>query len=1149
MALNLSDPVKDDGIRVRSREVKKWLKKHHMKSNAANIAYAASVIRADKKRKRAPRGRESSYVAQETPWPIVYGTTRIPGIITFVHTSADKQYLHLVCTVAAHKINAITGVYMDDHLLTFNGAGLSTGPIVDDINYNGLVLYKADKLGDPDQTVQSDLAAALPTFWTANHRQRNRALVYVKLKFDGVAFANGFPRIEFLVQGKPVYDPRSTLTTFSANAALVIADYLTDSVYGLGYAWADLDSTSLIAAANICDESVPIRAGGTEARYQINGWFSASDSAKSTLEEMADAMAGAVVQTNGGWKFIPGSYTTPVSLTLTDDDLRSDVKLDTLISRSDNANSIKGQFIDPTNKYEPRDFPAVSVAAYVTEDAGEVVWEERTYNFTTSAPAAQRIARIDLERTRRPITLSASFSLKAYALEVGDNVYVTIDRYGFSSKVFEVLDYQLSLDTDQEITVDLTLRENDSGAYSWNETIDEQSVNQAPATTLPSPSVITAPTNLALASGTTWLDIRLDGTIFSRIHLTWTAPNDYFVLSGGRIEIGYKKSVDASWISAAPVPGDATMANILDVEDSAAYDVRIRSVNNMGAMSSWVTVSAYQVIGKTELPSDVNGLTGAVTNYGIDLSWNKISDLDVGFYEIRVGSSWAAGTLVAQVKGTHYTREALAAGTYTYRIKAVDTTGNYSTNDATTIISIAAPSAPSGTLSFSGENVVLDWTESSGDFAIADYTVSYGATYAGSTEIVRTKATAYTVKGDWSGSRNFWVVAYDIVGNASDPLQLIATIVVPPAVSSLIADVIDNNVLLKWTASAGGSLAVDYYKVMRGATYGGATYIGAVKGTFAPIFETSGGDFVYWIVPVDSAGNLGTEKAVAAAVLSPPDFDILLSQSLTGGTATNFYKDADGTLYGAVDILETWETHFTSRGYTCPQDQIDAGFPYYLEPSLSYGEWYKDVDLGTTLDGCVVRLNAAPINIVGAPDLVPYIWTSADGVNWLKNDDVWSAYATSFRYVRAGYRIGTGATGSATRRRSTIGILGLVLPDPDNDISAEDRRALSGVYSGEMSGPGDGVVRIDSSQLRLDVKIISDRGAGTSSASAPTTVTFNTTFRDVRMIQVSANSTTEKKPVYDFNGATLNPTSFDVYIFDSGGNQVACDFSWSAEGI
>jgi hypothetical protein len=60
----------------------------------------------------------------------------------------------------------------------------------------------------------------------------NIAYLYIRMKYDQSAYPNGIPLFTAVVRGKRVFDPRSSTTAWSDNAALCIRDYLT-SAYGL----------------------------------------------------------------------------------------------------------------------------------------------------------------------------------------------------------------------------------------------------------------------------------------------------------------------------------------------------------------------------------------------------------------------------------------------------------------------------------------------------------------------------------------------------------------------------------------------------------------------------------------------------------------------------------------------------------------------------------------------------------------------------------------------------------------------------------------------------------------------------------------------------------------------------------------------------
>ena len=142
------------------------------------------------------------------PWRIVYGRARIGGVLTFLHlTGTNSEYLHMVVTLAKGVINQITTVYFDGVAVPLDGSGDATG------KYAGYV-HIIKNLGDPADATQpfADLVTAAPTKWTANHLQRGHAKVWVRLKWNADLFPSGIPNITFDIQGRKVYDPRTSTT-------------------------------------------------------------------------------------------------------------------------------------------------------------------------------------------------------------------------------------------------------------------------------------------------------------------------------------------------------------------------------------------------------------------------------------------------------------------------------------------------------------------------------------------------------------------------------------------------------------------------------------------------------------------------------------------------------------------------------------------------------------------------------------------------------------------------------------------------------------------------------------------------------------------------------------------------------------------------
>ena len=173
-------------------------------------------------------------------------------------------------------------------------------------------------------------------------------------------FASGVPLITAVVQGKKVYDPRTSTTAYSNNAALCIRDFIT-STYGLSDN--AIDDVSFSAAANESDENVALSGGGTEKRYTINGIVKASSPTGKVLGDMATACAGTLFWGSGYWKLKVGAYTAPVK-TLTLDDLRGPINLQTRSSTRDSFNGVGGTFNNADGDFITADYPPIKSSTF-----------------------------------------------------------------------------------------------------------------------------------------------------------------------------------------------------------------------------------------------------------------------------------------------------------------------------------------------------------------------------------------------------------------------------------------------------------------------------------------------------------------------------------------------------------------------------------------------------------------------------------------------------------------------------------------------------------------------------------------------------------------------------------------------------------------
>lgn len=613
-------------------------------------------------------------------WQYVYGETRVSGTITYMEATDGNATLRVVVTLAAHECESIQAVYFDDEEIPLDGNGDATGRLASHAHVE-------TNLGDGDYQPFPSLQSVSAGLWTDAHRQSGRTKLYAVLSYNPDLYVSGVPNITCKLRGKKVYDPRSEETEWSSNPALIIADYICDPAIGLGADYdTEIDETLLIAAANICDETVTLADGTTEPRYTCNGVVLASSTPKDVIETLLTSMAGTATLIGGKWRIYAGAYRTP-TVTLTESDFRGAVKVQTRLSRRDNFNGVKGIFTSPDNFWQATDFPPVTNATYEAEDSGERVWQDIRLPYTDSATMAQRVAKIALERARQPITVVCPLKLSSYSVIPPDTVRLTLDRFGWSSKVFEVIDAQLVPETDSSgapvLGVDLVLRETASTVWDWT-SAEEGDFDPAPNSNLPS-TFGASPPGAPIVTEEVY---ETTGSAGVKARAVLTA------MGTDALAVAYLWELKAAGDSAytvLPQSRDATVR----VEDLAPglYDFRVRSQNSLGVRTDYSPVTRAEIRGLTAAPADVADFS-VIASGGFALSsWTQHEDLDVrigGRIIIRhspltTGATWANGVRIGDFPGGDV-QGLVPLITGTYMARALDSSDKISATTATFVL-------------------------------------------------------------------------------------------------------------------------------------------------------------------------------------------------------------------------------------------------------------------------------------------------------------------------------------------------------------------------------------------------------------------------------------------------------------------------------
>ena len=223
---------------------------------------------------------------------IIYGRARAGGTIIYMNTRAGGDItdndLDLIIVLAGHQVKSIGAVYFDGEI-ALDAANVPQG------RFAGFLAVEKH-LGNPTSQPFPDLRGLSPDLWTLDHKLYGCAAIKISLAFNPDVYPTGIPNISVDIEGRDtIFDPRTGGYSYSENAALCLANYMADPVFGLGAAIGGADgiaTAALIAAANVCDETVAKVGGGTEPRYSCNGILDASVEPKSNIESLLTAMAG-----------------------------------------------------------------------------------------------------------------------------------------------------------------------------------------------------------------------------------------------------------------------------------------------------------------------------------------------------------------------------------------------------------------------------------------------------------------------------------------------------------------------------------------------------------------------------------------------------------------------------------------------------------------------------------------------------------------------------------------------------------------------------------------------------------------------------------------------------------------------------------------
>lgn len=445
-----------------------------------------------------------------------YGLTMVGGVMVMLEE--NYKMLCMVIATGQGPINRVIAHYLDDRQVAVDGNG-----VVVSWPYRYLS-YITTSLGGENPAAHGHVANVCPWAWTyTEHLGKGVNSVGIVLgREKEKRFMEMFPngaRVEYkqLREGALVYDPRTGKTAYSDNAALCIRDFLI-SEYGmrLPKSVVSVADGDWAKAADICDEAVPLKAGGTEPRYRIAMTYQLDEAPSAVLRRMLNAADAEIFPTpEGGLTIQVGKWRAP-TVTLDEDAITGISGLCRGADVLSRYNIIRAQYTSPDHKFEEVDADPwadeESVSLY-GESAQDVQFYESPSHGQTRRLMKRAFAALNAS-WRMTITTNlrglSAFGERFIRVKIAEfNINTTFEIQGQPRCILG--------DNGAVIGVEVELIALSASAFSWNPAREEGTApgansNTPPLFELPVPTGFSVTQNERISGGTMliWAKLKAD---------------------------------------------------------------------------------------------------------------------------------------------------------------------------------------------------------------------------------------------------------------------------------------------------------------------------------------------------------------------------------------------------------------------------------------------------------------------------------------------------------------------------------------------------------------------------------------------------------------------------------------------------------------
>jgi len=353
-----------------------------------------------------------------------------------------------------------------------------------------------------------------------------------------------------------------------------------------------------------------------------------------------------------------------------------------------------------------------------------------------------------------------------------------------------------------------------------------------------------------------------------------------------------------------------------------------------------------------------------------------------------------------------------------------------------------------------------------------------------------------------TGSHEFLIKGINFSGQES--VNAASAVLIVPAIAgpALTGTVIGNSALLSWAVPL-STWRIRFYNVFQDGVQ-----IAQIDSNFFVASVLIGGTYGFQVQAQDIVGNLSALSAELELELDDP-IDLFFINSffatLNGiyvRTKRGFYNATEG-VFGPVDNLETYEQHFIDNGFASPQAQIDALYPYWIQPTVADGYYQEDFDFVNIYNSVTIVAGFSKFQLIGTTLFGTQIAYSTDNITFTPFEPGPAVLASAVRYVRVRWTF--------------------------NNVNDLDLGFITAL------------------KISISTQLVLDSGGGTAIATdlTGTLIHLNKVFLGVNSVTMTSDTVQPVTLVFD----EVTGVSFKVFAYDSAGNRVTCNFNWKVRGV